>query len=815
MKAKHVCTLALALSLSLSSVMHVQASNRVDELLAGMTLDQKIGQMLMPDFRKWKTEGASGEANFTTMNDEVKEIIDHYDFGGVILFAENVKETEQTLKLTVDMQEAAISNEEGNGNLPLLLTIDQEGGIVYRLGSGTALPGNMALGATRSPDLARQAGEVIGRELNALGINVNFAPVFDTNNNPNNPVIGLRSFSSDPQIVSELGVPMMQGMQEYNVATAAKHFPGHGDTATDSHTGLPLVDKSLDELKALELIPFQAAVDNGVDMLMTAHIQYPQIETEQVISKLDNSTIYVPATLSDDVITGIVRNQMNYEGIVVTDALNMKAISEHFGESEACIKAIQADVDILLMPTVLRSKADLAKLDKIIEDIKAAVESGEIDIQTIDKSVRRILTLKEKRGILDYENDIRSWEEKLSFANEQVGSQQNRDIEREIAASAVTVVKNENNVLPLQPKAGEKLLLLTPYSNETPGMELSVRRLIDQKIIDPNVEYESVVYKGMELADIKAKIDGADYVIAISEVGSAAQMADTHWLTNMPTEICNYAKSLGKTSVILSISKPYDVSHYESADAIVAAYGNKGMDPTEALRPDNAFGPNIPAGVEVILGGHDAVGKLPVPINKFVDGKFNDEIVYPLGHGIMHYLNVDKTALDAYVEEVKDTEKKLYTLLSYTVFVGALDHAKNVSAGNSYSQDEVDDALAQLRQAYEELVPLGDRAPLQALVDEVKALKEADYTAETWKTLMTALEKAESVLDQIEALDPELKEAYDALKAARDGLKKVPTPEVKPDKPVETGDTTTIALYVGGMMLALGGLALLKKRKYN
>ncbi|MEE0774960.1 MAG: glycoside hydrolase family 3 N-terminal domain-containing protein, partial [Merdibacter sp.] len=559
-----------------------------------------------------------------------------YDFGGVILFAENVKETEQTLKLTNDLQDAAIANEAGNGDIPLLITIDQEGGIVYRLGSGTALPGNMAIGATNSEEDARLAGEIIGRELSALGINVNFAPVFDTNNNPNNPVIGLRSISSDPQRVARLGVPMMQGMQEYNIATAAKHFPGHGDTATDSHTGLPLVDKSYEELKNLELIPFQAAVDNGVDMLMTAHIQYPQIEKDTVISKADGSEVYVPATLSDDIITGVVREDMGFDGVVVTDALNMDAISTNFGESEAVIMAIQADVDICLMPTILRSKEDMAKMDQIIADVKAALEDGTITEDMLNDSVKRILTLKEKRGILDYASDTRTWEEKLANANEQVGSDLNRDLEREISADAVTVVKNDDMVLPLNPKADEKVLLLGAYNNELPGMEIGMRRLISEGVLPENVQYESIRYNSSTtIDDLKSAIDSSDYVIVISEVGSASQLLMSSWLTRVPTEVVNYANETGKDSVVMSISKPYDVANYPDAKAVIAVYGNKGMDPTESLRPDAAYGPNIPAGIDVIFRGHEAEGELPVDVPVIVDHVMDTtQTAYPVGYGL-------------------------------------------------------------------------------------------------------------------------------------------------------------------------------------
>ena len=394
------------------------ASPEVEKLIENMPLKQKVTQMIMPDFRKWQEANQESPQDLTKVNAEVADAIDKYDFGGVILFAENVKETKQTLALTQDMQKAAIENKANNGKIPLLLAIDQEGGIVYRLGTGTALPGNMAIGATNDPKLAKEAGQIIGRELSALGLNVDFAPVLDTNNNPQNPVIGLRSFSSDPNRVAYLGIPMMKGIQDYNVAVAAKHFPGHGDTAVDSHTGLPLVDKSLAELEKLELLPFKKAMDEGVDLLMTAHIQYPQIEKDQVVSKETGEKIYVPATLSDDILTGLVRKKYGYKGVIVSDAMGMDAIAKNFGEVEAVKMAIKAGVDLVLMPTTLRSKADLSKIDTIVDAVVDAVKTGDISEERLNESVRRILTLKEKRGVLNFDPSARTAEK----AEEAVGS---------------------------------------------------------------------------------------------------------------------------------------------------------------------------------------------------------------------------------------------------------------------------------------------------------------------------------------------------------------------------------------------------------
>ena len=610
------------------------ASPEVEKLIENMPLKQKVTQMIMPDFRKWQEANQESPQDLTKVNAEVADAIDKYDFGGVILFAENVKETKQTLALTQDMQKAAIENKANNGKIPLLLAIDQEGGIVYRLGTGTALPGNMAIGATNDPKLAKEAGQIIGRELSALGLNVDFAPVLDTNNNPQNPVIGLRSFSSDPNRVAYLGIPMMKGIQDYNVAVAAKHFPGHGDTAVDSHTGLPLVDKSLAELEKLELLPFKKAMDEGVDLLMTAHIQYPQIEKDQVVSKETGERIYVPATLSDDILTGLVRKKYGYKGVIVSDAMGMDAIAKNFGEVEAVKMAIKAGVDLVLMPTTLRSKADLTKIDTIVNAVVDAVQTGDISEDRLNESVRRILTLKEKRGVLNFDPSARTAEK----AEEAVGSSLNRDLERKIAAAAVTVVKNEDHTLPFKVQTGDHVLLLGAFENEVPGLNLGMRRLIADGVLPKDTSFVAKNFtKESTLDSLKEDLEKATHIVVISEIGYEGQLDKDFWRTKIPTEIVNYANTNHKKAAVLSISKPYDVANYPTAKAILAVYGNKGMDPTESLKPDNAFGPNIPAGVEVIFNGKEHLGTLPVDIPKIVDGKMSEtEHAYRIGHGLFY-----------------------------------------------------------------------------------------------------------------------------------------------------------------------------------
>ncbi|WP_243449420.1 glycoside hydrolase family 3 protein [Clostridium perfringens] len=455
-----VASIGATIFTSNKEVMATDSYSKAKEIVSNMTLEEKLGQMIMPDFRMWQEEGAKEPSDLTEINSEVAEVIDKYDLGGVILFAENVKEISQTTTLIHDLQEVAINDEDGN--LPLLITLDQEGGIVTRLGEGTNLPGNMALGATRSEKSSYDAGYVIGKELNALGVNVDFAPVLDTNNNPENPVIGVRSISSNPELVGKLGKNIANGIQDQGVAATAKHFPGHGDTSTDSHYGLPMVDKSIEELRETELKPFKIAIENGIDMIMTAHIQFPQIEKDTFISKKDGSQISIPATLSDDIIKGILREEMEYDGVVITDAMNMKAISDHFGELESTKMAINAGIDIILMPTILRNNEDVKKLDYVVNGILDSIKSGEIKEEEITDSAERIVKLKIDRGIIDLKNNTASLEEKIKKAKKTVGSVENRNIERRISEEAITITKNEDNILPLNPKEGEKVLLIAP-----------------------------------------------------------------------------------------------------------------------------------------------------------------------------------------------------------------------------------------------------------------------------------------------------------------------------------------------------------------
>ena len=421
---------------------------RAEEIVAGMTLEQKIAQMIMISCQYWNDlpateENADKRQNVTSLNDDLKALLTKYDFGGFMLFIPNITGTEQTVRLTAEIQKAAMASEQG---IPMFIATDQEGGDVTRLATGTRTCGNMALGAAGDTQAAYDNAAIIGSELYALGINTDLAPVIDVNNNPSNPVIGIRSFSSDPKLVSKLGISYIEGLESEGVISTVKHFPGHGDTDVDSHTGLPLIDKSLDELKELELIPFEAAADIA-DMVMTAHIQFPQIEKETYISKDSGENIALPATLSDTIISGILRGDLGYDGVVISDDMCMGAIKTNFDPVDAAVLAINSDVDILLDPMVLSGSDSIEAMDKYISDIASAVGDGRIPVSQIDDSVIRIISLKLEKGLFGRSADA---DEAAEKAKAVVGSEEHHDRELRIAEKAITLIKNEDNTLPLK-----------------------------------------------------------------------------------------------------------------------------------------------------------------------------------------------------------------------------------------------------------------------------------------------------------------------------------------------------------------------------
>ncbi|KON90288.1 beta-N-acetylhexosaminidase [Sporosarcina globispora] len=561
---------------------HGKRYDLIRSALKNMSIEEKVGQMLMPDFRTWKGQ------NVTEMLPEIEQLVKDYHLGGVILFRENVVTTEQTAKLVSDYQEAA----EKYG---LLMTIDQEGGIVTRLQSGTDMPGNMALGAANSEEISRKVGKAIGEELAALGINMNFAPVMDVNNNPDNPVIGVRSFGEDPQLVADMGVAYTEGLQSAGVAATAKHFPGHGDTAVDSHLGLPEVPHDKERLKEVELYPFQKGMEAGIDAIMTAHVTFPKIDDTKAISKKTGEEIAVPATLSYKVLTELMREEMGYKGVITTDAMNMNAIADHFGPVDAAIRAVKAGTDIVLMPVGLKDVA---------EGLLNAVENGEISEKRIESSVERILTLKIKRGIIKEETP-QPIEEKIANALEVVGSEEHKQIEKEAAERSITLVKNEEDALPLQVSPEDNIVVVgNTYITD---LKNAISKFHANTTLIHSSSYVLTEEQKQQIRNASAVIVGS-YTFNVS--GRSPDSAQMKMINSIIAD--------SEAPVIAAgIRNPYDIMAYPEVDAYIAQYGFRTA--------------SFDASAGVIFGQVNPSGKLPVTIPG-TDGN----VLYELGHGLSY-----------------------------------------------------------------------------------------------------------------------------------------------------------------------------------
>lgn len=636
---KRVMALVLSIAFLLALVPPTvsRAATEPEQILASMTTEEKICQMMMVSPRYYLDDQGKKQG-VTVLPEYQAQFLTDHSFGGVILFGNNSEDTEQIMRLIDSIQKA---NAAGGAASQLLVGIDQEGGDVSRLNECVQGPGNMALTATGEDADVTKMYEIIGTELTALGINVDFCPDADVNNNPANPIVGTRSFSDDPEIVSHKLKLSMEALQETDVISCPKHFPGHGDTGEDSHTKLPRIDKSYEEIQKLELLPFQTGVDQGAELIMTAHIQYPQIETETYSSILDGEEVHLPATLSETIVTDILRKDMGFDGVVITDALDMDAITKHFAPLDAMEMAIRAGVDILLIPGDMTT---VDSMNALAANITALAEKTDADAELaakVDAAVLRILKLKEKHNLLGaYDgSDI---EERIADAKKVVSTRANHEIEWDITKRSITMVKNEDQTLPLI-RENEKTVLLSAYSDEPLPMEYAVDLLRQDGKLPEGSTYEVHCYQGKTASESRQEvlewIEGADNVVAISEMGSSGFLTGNS--AGLLDELIEKTHAQGGKFVLLSVSLPYDVARFQEADAILITYGARSMnmDPREDTEPMKRYGPNIAAGVYMALQEEDKPeGKLPVNLPKLNaegDG-YSDEILYARGTGLTY-----------------------------------------------------------------------------------------------------------------------------------------------------------------------------------
>ena len=507
---------------------------------------------------------------------EIIDALKKYRPGGLTFFRSlNIDDPAQVRRLTDSLQRLARDLDLP----PLLIATDQEGGQLMAIGEGTTpLPGNMALGATGSPDMARRAGEVLGRELAAMGVNVNYAPSCDVNINPQNPVIGIRAFGEDPTAVAQLASAMIKGIQSQGVAATAKHFPGHGDTDGDSHHGLPSVPHTLERLQKVEFPPFQAAIAADAKLMMTAHLALPAIDGPDA----------PPATLSSRILIGLLREELGFNGVIVTDAMDMHAIQQGDALGEDALRAVSAGADLLL----LTSDPDDQK--RVYKSLVSAIQNSELDEEATSASIERILSLK--RWLAEYPQPD------LSV----VGCAEHQAVADEIAERSITLVRDDANLLPLKINPKHRIAAIVPKpvdltpadtsSYVTPELGTAMRQYhhnVDEFILSYAPEAD-------EIAKLLEHLQEYDMFI-ISTLNAYASPAQAKFVRQ--------ALKLGIPSVVAALRLPYDLTVFPEAKTYVCTY--------------SILEPSMRALAKTLFGEIELEGKLPVSIPN----------LYPLGHG--------------------------------------------------------------------------------------------------------------------------------------------------------------------------------------
>jgi beta-N-acetylhexosaminidase len=506
-----------------------------------MTVEQKVGQLLFLGF------------GGTRVDDRSRRLLAEKRPGGLALFARNIVDREQVRALTRSLGQAMAQG----GEVPPFLAVDQEGGNVMRLKERTSLlPSAMALGATRSPALAEAAGRAVGQDLRAHGLNMNFAPVLDVNNNPGNPVIGVRSFGEKPELVTELGSAFIAGLRAMGVAAVAKHFPGHGDTVTDSHFQLPVVEADRARLDALELTPFRRAAAEGLSAVMTAHLALPRVTEEPGL----------PASLSRRVLVDILRREMRFPGLILTDGLEMEAVAKGWGAGQAAVRAIQNGADMVMVLWFAERRAEVHRA------LLAAARSGVIPVTRLDDAVLRVLGEKARLGLLGPIPPL-----------PEVSAQGLVGTDDQVAAASVTLLRNRGGVLPV--RRGQSVLVVTPQP--------LLARAIKQRVPDTSTILLSSTSSASRRREAtrQALLKGREVdvvVVAVINDVQAAMVRDL--IRDRP----------GRPVVAVSLASPYVVKQFPNVDAYLCTYSY--------LRPA------LVAAARVISGHAPSRGRLPVTI---------------------------------------------------------------------------------------------------------------------------------------------------------------------------------------------------------
>lgn len=549
--------------------------NWVRDKLKQMTLREKIGQMIVSNTFGEDYDEQSKEFL------RLKSLCTDTKVGGFIFFKGTA---EGYTKLSNKLQRLS--------STPLLISSDFERGTAMRVTDGLLFPNNMAIGATRNPELAYKMGLSIAKDSRTIGVNQNYSPVCDVNNNQNNPIINVRSFGEDPLLVSQMSEMMIKGLQDGNVIATAKHFPGHGDTEIDSHKDLPVINFTHERLEQIELVPFKNAVNIGVRAIMAAHLSIPSYEQQP----------NVPSSLSGNIINGLLRTDLGFDGLVVTDALNMQGITKYFSTEDVAVMCVKAGVDLILMP-----------LDEnaTVNAIESAVTAGNISEQRIDESVTRILNSKSWLGL-----------NKNKLVNETgISFLINKDtaLAQKIADESITIVKDDNSSIPLKRTSNAAIIFnisdgkdninstyfpnhLDLFRNNgdfpnpfmtSPHSVIDVNSEIDENTINTYIEQAQQFQNLIICIYAKVKFGTGKISILPSHVA-----------------LINSLSKLNNNPVVISFGNPYLLKEFPEVPCYVCAYGDADV--------------SINASLKVLTGQINPKGKLPVSITN----------VYKYGTGI-------------------------------------------------------------------------------------------------------------------------------------------------------------------------------------
>lgn len=563
------------------------------KIIASMSTEAKIGQLFVPYFYGTSATAPNAFDQQRNQNElgvsNVAELIAKYHLGGVIYFsgwANNIVDPHQIAELTNGVQKASLALQTP---IPSLISIDQEHGANVRIGSvATQLPGAMALGAGRSLSDARTAGQISATELAVLGILQNYAPVADVNVNPQNPIINVRSFGADPEAVGRMVAAQVTGYQRAGVVACAKHFPGHGDTGQDSHTGLPVITHTREEWDRIDAPPFRAAIAAGVDSIMTAHLQVPALDASNE-----------PATLSPKILSGVLRGELGFKGVIVTDALNMQGVRTKYGDDRVPVLAIKAGVDQLLFPP---------NIEVAFNGVLAAVRSGEITVARLEESVLRILRLKDKVGLLRGSPYVSQKE-----VDRVVGARKHLAAAARIADRTTTLLVNKGETLPLRRRQKKLLVVGASPAFPTDANRTSIPELAKT--------FGELGYTTTSLATGRAPTAAqVDEAVAAAHGRDAIVVTtDNVGATSAQRTLVARLLETGVPVIHLAVRNPYDIAQLPGVRASLVSYCWTEVELRAAAR--------------VIAGRTEPRGKLPVPIQRADDPT---KVLFRSGHGLSY-----------------------------------------------------------------------------------------------------------------------------------------------------------------------------------